>query len=64
MVDTELIIHCPLCGSLSIVEQRGMYATTMKVEKPGDPPEEVELKIFLCCQCGRTFNELEGRREE
>ena len=26
--------------------------------------EEVTIKIFVCRQCGRTFNEMEGRGEE
>jgi len=36
-----------------------MYATTIKCDKPGDTPQEVKLKMYVCGQCGRMFNELE-----
>jgi hypothetical protein len=63
MSDTEILIPCPLCGSIDTKEQKGMVATTWKVVEPGCQSEEVELKIFVCRQCGRTFNEMEGRGE-
>lgn len=61
MNDTEILIRCPLCGSIDVVEQKGMVATTWKVKEPGGQAEEVELKIYVCRQCGRTFNEMEER---
>ena len=61
MSDTESQIHCPLCGAIDILEQRGMYAKTIKCDKPGDSPEEVKLKVYVCGQCGRMFNEMEAQ---
>ena len=55
------IMTCPLCGAIDILEQRGMYATTIKCDKPSDSPREVKLKVYVCGQCGRMFNEGEGR---
>ena len=63
MTDTAIHIRCPLCNSLEIMEQRGMFATTIQVDKPGDLPREIRLKVFVCGQCGRMFNELEGKGE-
>ncbi len=64
MTDTEILIRCGFCGSVDIQEQEGMITRIWKVTEPGHSPEEVELKIFVCRQCGRTFNEMEGRGEE
>ena len=64
MVDTELLPLCPLCGSVDVIEQKGMVGRTIRCDKPGDPPEKVELKVYACRYCGRTFNELEARGEE
>jgi transposase-like protein len=61
MTDTELLPRCPLCDSLDIIEKNGMVARTIRCDKPGDPPEEVELKIYVCQQCGRMFNEMEAQ---
>jgi DNA-directed RNA polymerase subunit RPC12/RpoP len=61
MSDTETLIHCPLCGAKDILEQRGMFTTNIECEKPGDVPQEVKLKIYVCCQCGRMFNEIEAQ---
>jgi hypothetical protein len=55
---------CPLCGSIDILEQRGMYTTTIKCDKPGDEPREVKLNIYACGQCGRMFNEIEAQAPE
>jgi DNA-directed RNA polymerase subunit RPC12/RpoP len=59
MTDTDILIRCPLCGSIDVVEQKGMVTTTWKVMEPGKQAEVVEIKIYLCRQCGRTFNEME-----
>jgi hypothetical protein len=59
MSDTETIMTCPLCGAIDILEQRGMYAKTIKCDKPGDTPQEIKLKMYVCGQCGRMFNEME-----
>ena len=64
MTDTDILTRCPLCSSIDIKQHEGMIATTWKVTEPGAPTEEVELKVFVCRQCGRTFNEQEGRGEE
>ena len=64
MSDTEILISCPLCSSIDLIEQKGMITTTWKVTKPGAPPEEIKLKLYVCGQCGRMFNEMEGRGEE
>jgi len=61
MSDTEPLMTCPLCGAIDILEQRGMYATTIKCDKPGDTPQEVKLKMYVCGQCGRMFNEMESQ---
>jgi hypothetical protein len=61
MTDTETHMTCPLCGATDILEQRGMYTTTVKCDKPGDVPQEVKLKIYVCGPCGRMFNELEAQ---
>jgi hypothetical protein len=34
------------CGSIDIIEQRGMCTTTIKCDKPGDVPQEIKLKIL------------------
>jgi len=60
MSDTEIHMTCPFCGSVDILEQQGMYATAIKCDKPGDVPQEVKLKIYVCGQCGRMFNEMEA----
>jgi hypothetical protein len=61
MSDTETLMTCPLCGSVDILEQRGMYTTTIKCENPGDVPQEVKPKIYVCGQFGRMFNEMEAQ---
>ena len=61
MTDTETIITCPLCGAIDNHEQRGMYAATIKCDKPGETPREVKLKMYVCGQCGRMFNEMEAQ---
>jgi DNA-directed RNA polymerase subunit RPC12/RpoP len=61
MTDTEALMTCPLCGAVDILEQRGMYAKTIKCEKPGDTPREVKLRMYVCGQCGRMFNEMEAQ---
>ncbi len=64
MSDTELLPRCPLCSSINVFEQKAMYASAMKAVEPGEPPEEVKLKLYVCGQCGRMFNEMEGKGEE
>ena len=61
MSDTKPLMTCPLCGAIDILEQRGMYATTIKCDKPGETPREVKLKMYVCGQCGRMFNEMESQ---
>ena len=63
MTDTELLISCGFCGSVDVQEHKGMVATTFQVDKPGDLPREIRLKVYACGQCGRMFNEMEGRGE-
>ena len=60
MSDTECLMTYPLCGAIDILEQRGMYATAIKADKPGDTPQEVKLKMYVCGQCGRMINEMEA----
>ena len=64
LIETIMIFVENLCRSIDVKQHNGMIATTWEVIKPGGPAEEVELKVFLCRQCGRTFNEMEGRGEE
>ena len=59
MSDTELLISCGSCGSVDVQEHKGMVATTFQVDKPGDLPREIRLKVYACGQCGRMFNEME-----
>jgi rubrerythrin len=61
MTETEVLMTCPLCGAIDILEQQGMYTTTIKCDKPGDTPHEVKLKMYVCRQCGRMFNEMEAQ---
>jgi DNA-directed RNA polymerase subunit RPC12/RpoP len=61
MSDMKPLIYCPLCGAIDILEQRGMYAKTIKCDNPGDTPQEVKLKVYVCGQCGRMFNEMEAQ---
>jgi hypothetical protein len=63
MNDTETHMTCPLRGSIDILEQRGMYTTTLKCDKPGDVPEEVKLKIYVCGKCGRMFIEIKAQAQ-
>ncbi len=62
MSDTEILnpVRCPLCGSIDVTERKAMYATSRKVVEPGKPAEEVELKVYVCGQCGRMCNEGGG----
>jgi len=62
MTDTAILAQCPFCGSIDIKEQREVFTTTIRVDKPGAAPEKGEIKIYVCGQCGRTFNELEEGR--
>jgi hypothetical protein len=61
MNDTQAPITCSLCGAIDILEQRGMYITTVKCVDPGDVPREVKLEIYVCGQCGWMFNEREAQ---
>jgi hypothetical protein len=61
MSDTEALMTCPLCGAIDIIVQRGIYAKTIKCDNPGDSPREEKLKMYVCGQCGRMFNEMEAR---
>ncbi len=64
MTDTEILPRCPLCSSINVLEQTAMYASAMKAVEPGEPPKEVKLKLYICGQCGRMFNEREGKGEK
>lgn len=57
--ENEPLPRCPLCVSIDVTERKAMYARTMKIVKPGTPAEEVELKVYVCGQRGRMFNEIE-----
>ena len=57
----SVILTCPACGGHKIIDNRALYATVMRVDKPDDEPKEVRLKMYTCLSCDRTFNELEGR---
>ena len=52
------------CAGYKIIENQALIAKTMRVDKPGDVPREVELTMYTCLECGGTFNEMEGRGED
>jgi hypothetical protein len=46
MSDTENLMTCPLCGAMDILEQRGMYTTSIKCDTLGDVPPKNKFLLI------------------
>lgn len=62
MTDTELLTRCSWCGSTDVRQIPGVYTRKWETQESGKGPVEKQLPVFRRGECGRLFNELEGKR--
>ena len=60
MTDTELLVRCPWCAG-EAREIPELHKTGYKIELPGGAAVEVRYRVFRCKECGREFDERDGK---